>query len=407
MDPRLAPGTVCMRKSETSGQVLVVELDGPRAVAVRYREEPRFFEVAADELTVAGSDPASARALQLRWRTSQRAVTFPKGKPVRTAMVLCAGLGTRLRPLTEVYPKPAVPFFDGPLVRYSFALLKGAGVEKVVVNTHHLPKVMAETAAREAQRQRLELAVSHEPVIQGTGGGVRDARKLLGDEPFVLLNGDAFLSFDLKALLAAHQARADAATLAVAPMPPGESFKAVEATPDGDVRRIAGVGEAGDAALEPWHFVGAHVVEPSIFDFIPATGEQDINRTVYTAMVRAGLKVRACPVTLGAWADLGTPRRYLSACEEILTGVCDLSPLGAAAPVSEEAARALRTASLRAWLHPSAKVTGRIEAWAAIGRDTLVEASVGRAAVLPGTRIAPGEPLVDLIASGELRLRAE
>ncbi|HEY3452438.1 MAG TPA: nucleotidyltransferase family protein [Myxococcales bacterium] len=409
MDNRPRPGAICFRKSDPGTSLLLVELNGSRSVAVRRHQQPEFFQVDAAELTATGEDPAPLKVLQLRWRTQQASLKVAPGKPIRTAMVLCAGLGTRLRPLTNVYPKPALPFFSGPLIRYSFALLKGAGVERVVINTHHLPKVMEETAAREARSLGLELRVSHEPVIQGTGGGVRDARQLLGDEPFILLNGDAFMSLDLRVLLGAHQSRGDAATMAAVPMPPDEKFAAVEATPEGDVKRIGKTGEDAPG-VQPWHFVGAHVIEPAIFDFIPPKDEQDINRTVYLAMIRAGLKVRVCPVALGAWADLGTPGRYLTACAEVLTGLCDLEPLGDAGPIARDELRQLLLGQRRRfWAHPSATVEqSPEEGWAVVCegaevRDTLLR----RIAVLPGTRLAGEKLLQDAIVSGELRLRAQ
>jgi mannose-1-phosphate guanylyltransferase len=192
--------------------------------------------------------------------------------------------------------------------------------------------------------------------------------------------------------------------MAVVPMPSSEKYAAVEATFDGDVRRVAGVG-ADEGPLLPWHFIGAHVIEPTVFDFIPPQGEQDINRTVYLAMVRAGLKVRVCPVALGAWADLGTPHRYLTACQEILTGLCDLSPMGEAAPVSAAERARFRTLLSRSWIHPSAKVAGKASDWVVIGRDAVVgDAVLERTAVLPGTRIADQESLRDTIACGELRV---
>src|SRR5512145_715849 len=94
-------------------------------------------------------------------------------------MVLCAGLGTRLRPLTERVPKPAVPVCGVPLVRFSLALLAGAGVRRAVVNVHHLPDEMAAVAAEAARGLGMALEVSREPVIAGTGGALREARARL------------------------------------------------------------------------------------------------------------------------------------------------------------------------------------------------------------------------------------
>jgi mannose-1-phosphate guanylyltransferase len=91
-------------------------------------------------------------------------------------MVLCAGLGTRLRPLTARVPKPAVPVCGVPLVRWSLALLAGAGVRRAVVNVHHLPDAMAAAAGSAARALGIALEISREPVIAGTGGALREAR---------------------------------------------------------------------------------------------------------------------------------------------------------------------------------------------------------------------------------------
>ena len=431
MPDLLRPGTICRARGAPE-RLLLVEAAGEgrfRAAAYPLDASRPLAEVEACRLSVEGEDLASARVLALRRRSLAAAAPARHGRPLRSAMVLCAGLGLRLRPLTLRYPKPALPFFEGPLVRYSFALLAGAGVRRVVINTHHLADVMARVAEREALRHCLDLAISHEPVIQGTGGGVREARRLLGDEPFVLLNGDSFMAFDLAAVVAEHQARGNAATLAVVPMPSGEAFGAIEASSDGAMRGVAPAGrfthglEPNQSAegrssggplvrgLEPWHFVGAHVIEPSVFDCIPASGEQDILRAVYPAMAARGLRVGICPVALGAWADLGTPRRYLQAVEDLLTGLCDLRSLGADGPLGDADAARLRALdpSARRHVDPSSQVSpAAVMEQAQVGPGCSLGAAVLRgAAVLPGTRVLDGERLDSVIACGDLRLRSE
>src|SRR6266545_4735742 len=131
-------------------------------------------------------------------------------------MLLCAGLGTRLRPLTDRVPKPAVPVCGVPLVRHSLALLAHAGVRRAVVNVHHLPDAMARAAEAAARALGIALAVSREPVIAGTGGALREARALLaGADAIFLVNGD--ILFDVnrhvyprlmeRGLVRAHHAR--------------------------------------------------------------------------------------------------------------------------------------------------------------------------------------------------------
>jgi mannose-1-phosphate guanylyltransferase len=407
------PGAVCRWREAEGGasRVLLVTKLGGGGMAARYPlEEPIApISVRLEDLEPEDLDEASARVLGLRWRTAAVEAPWGAASPVKTAMVLCAGMGLRLRPLTLVAPKPALSFFRGPLVRYSFALLKSAGVEKVVINTHHLPRIMEEVAGVEAERLGLKLHVSHERTIQGTAGAIRDARRHLCEGPFLLLNGDSFMCCDLRRLVAEHQALGSQATMAVSPMPPGETFAAVEATADRQVRRIAGIGPGGEG-LTPWHFIGAHVIEPTIFDFIPASGRQDINRVVYPAMVAAGRAVQVCPLPLGAWADMGTPRRYLQACEEIMTGLCDLSALGDWGPLAAGQAEQLRKAGIegRVVIDPSARVSEMASLQRAqVGPEAKVGRSVvRRAAILPGSCVEDGETVQDAIALGELRVAA-
>ncbi|MFN7132320.1 MAG: sugar phosphate nucleotidyltransferase, partial [Myxococcales bacterium] len=240
------------------------------------------------------------------------------------------------------------------------------------------------------------------------GGGVRDARRLLGDEAFLLLNGDAFLSIDLGELLRAHFARGDAATMAVAPMPPNETFGGVETGDELEVRRFSSHADA-DPAHARWHFLGVHVISPAVFDFIPPTGEQDINRGVYLAMVRAGLKVRVWPMRIGAWADMGSPRRYLQAAQDLLSGLCDLTALGPHAPLSPEQLASHRGVppSQRRLVLPGALVDGSAvleESIVSPGVSVGANAVVRRSVVLARTAVAEGEELVDTLASGALRL---
>src|SRR5207237_6227114 len=118
------------------------------------------------------------------------------------AMVLCAGFGTRLRPLTDKVPKPLVPLCGLPLLQYNFALLVNAGVREIVINTHHLGAEMEKGALELAAALGISLQVSREEKhILGTGGGVRRALGVLGRETFLLLNGDMLFAIDLGAAL--------------------------------------------------------------------------------------------------------------------------------------------------------------------------------------------------------------
>lgn len=335
------------------------------------------------------------------------------------AMVLCAGLGTRLRPFTERWPKPAMPLLGAPLFRYHLAVLRAAGVQAVGINTHHLPDVMAATARAECERAGLLLRVVHEPVIQGTGGGIRGLRDFLSGDDFIVFNGDILFPLDLGPVVAAHRASGAAATMVLLPMPEGERYASVDVDAGGRVRRIAGYGPGGEG-LTPWHFTGVHVMSPRVFDFMSPEGPQDINREVYVRMMGAGLPVRG-EVVRAYWSDLGTPSRYVGTVRDVLGGRVPLEGLGTDAPLS-----AAQRGAGNFWVHPTARVLGQVTGPARFDAECVVEpgahvgeaVSVGprvhvgagarleRAAVLEGTEVAPGEELVEVMAWGPHRVPA-
>ena len=310
-------------------------------------------------------------------------------------MILCAGLGTRLRPLTALEPKPAVPVCGVPLIRFSLGLLAGAGIRRAVVNLHHLPERMEAVARGAAAELGLELAVSREPVLAGTGGALREARAhLAGAEAVVLLNGDVLFDADLAAALVAHRATGALATMLLLPMPAGARYAAVEIDEGGRVRRIAGRFGPGGPGLTPWHFPGVHVLSPELLDRLPADPfECDVNRHLYPPLMARGL-VRGL-VTSGAWRDLGTPAAYLAANLELAAG---RFPLGRFAGLGRPPAVA-----------PDAEVApGAVVVEAVLGSGCRIPAGarVERAVVWPGTVLAPGEVVVDAIAAGSLRVPA-
>ncbi len=334
-------------------------------------------------------------------------------------MVLAAGLGTRLRPLTDGLPKPAVPVAGAPLVRHALARLRAAGAGRAVVNVHHLPGEMERVARESAQAEGLPLEVSREPVIAGTGGALREARPLLAGAGTILLwNGDVLFDVDLAAVVAEHRRTGALATLVLAAMPPGASYATVDVDREGAVRRIAGLGPGGEG-LTALHFTGVHVLSPELLDRVPAQPfAVDVNRGVHVPLLGTG-RVRGV-VAGGYWNDLGTPGRYLRACLDALPGgvgaaaaapgaLADHHPLGpgvrAGPGVEVDTGARVEGPSL---LGPGSVVA----AGARVGPGVVLGAGcrVGRGAVLaravvwPGTRIGDGERVVDAVAAGELRV---
>jgi mannose-1-phosphate guanylyltransferase len=321
-------------------------------------------------------------------------------------MVLCAGLGTRLRPLTLRVPKPAIPVCGLPLVSWTLGLLAGAGVRRAVVNVHHLPEAMAAAAAEGARTAGLALAVSREPVIAGTGGALREARRHLeGAGAIVVVNGDVLFDVDLPAALAAHRASGALATMLLLPMPAGARYAAVETDPSGAVRRIAGSFGPGGERLAPWHFTGVHVLSPALLDRVPAAPfECDVNRHVYPPLMASGA-VRGLVVD-GYWNDLGTPARYLEASRDVLLGKVPLARFERADPLGRSRAIA---PGIRAGAGARVDLEATLVSPAYLGAGSRVpaRATVEDAVLWDGTALAPGERLVRKIAAGTDRVPAE
>ncbi len=137
-----------------------------------------------------------------------------KKSPVTTAMILAAGRGSRLAPLTDDIPKPLLEVHGHPLIVHQLQWLKRAGIERVVINLFHLGNDIRQTLG-DGSHFGLQIAYSEEPALLETGGGIAHARKLLGEDPFILLNGDIWTDFDFRTLPPSLPANIDAHLVAI------------------------------------------------------------------------------------------------------------------------------------------------------------------------------------------------
>jgi len=308
------------------------------------------------------------------------------------AFVLAAGLGTRLRPLTETWPKPAVPFLGAPLLRRSFAVLSRAGVSRVALNTHHLPQVMERVAREEGDRRGLAVTTVHEPVIQGTGGGLRGLQRALsGDDVVIAWNGDILFAPDLGSLLAEHRASGAAATMVLLPMPEGRSYGVVEIDPLGRVRRIGRPDPSPLQGCTAWHFSGVHLLSPRVFEVMTADGPEDINHDVYPRLFAEGA-VRGVVVD-APWSDLGSAATYLEAQAHLLLGRVP-DPLGPESPLAGGGGGPLVEPGAR--VHPAADLSPDV--FVAADVEVPATSRVRQSALLPGAVVRAGETV-----DGEIR----
>jgi mannose-1-phosphate guanylyltransferase len=228
---------------------------------------------------------------------------------VRTAFVLGAGLGTRLRPLTEALPKPLVPVFNKPLITFAFDHLLSAGVGNFVVNTHHCPEayagILGEKNGR-AEYRGAPVVFRHEPVLLETGGGIRNVADLLGDAPFLVYNGDVLADFPLEPLLERHAGSGNIATLALRSN--GAERRIQFDADSGLVTDMRGL--IGGRTEPSFLFTGASVFSPEIHRWIEPGRVVSII-PVLVDLMRRGARVGACVVDEGVWFDIGNPEAYL------------------------------------------------------------------------------------------------
>jgi NDP-sugar pyrophosphorylase family protein len=227
------------------------------------------------------------------------------------AMILAAGLGERMRPLTESRAKPSLTLLNRPMIVHTLHYLKRFGVTEVVINLHHQPESIRGVVGG-GSRLGLKVHYSDEPVILGTAGGLKKAEAILRDGgSFALINSDFITDCDLGLALKKHRETAALATMVLTPIRAGVDYGVVETDDKDRVVRIAGKPPGDpDPHLGRYHFTGIHLLEPAIFDAIPAGRNVEINSEVYPGLITAGKPIRAF-VHSGLWRELGTPQLYI------------------------------------------------------------------------------------------------
>ena len=251
------------------------------------------------------------------------------------AIVLSAGYGTRLWPLTEDRTKPAIPILGKPLVGYVAEYLARYGIDEIVVNLHHRPESVRR-ALGDGSRFGVKLHYVEEPVILGTSGAIDNTREFFERETFVAVNGKIITDIDLSAALQTHRDRKAIATLVLLPNTLRERFTVVE-TEDGLIKRFGGMPTADEHGSTPLMFTGIQILEPRIFEYIPRGVFSHTTTDVYPQAMARG-EVVAAHVASGRWRELSTLRRYLDISVELLQEKEMRYVAGANTAISETAA---------------------------------------------------------------------
>jgi len=323
---------------------------------------------------------------------------------VKRAMLLCAGYGTRLGVLSDERPKPLLPVVDIPIIRYGIANLRGHGVTDIVVNLHHKGELFQQELGDGADTG-VRVHYSAEPDILGTGGGLKNALKLLDpdgdDEPFLSHNGKLIFPLDVSALFAQHAADPDAlGTLVIRPTPDAEDWGAVRID-DNQPARIQEFWGKGRHM-----FCGIHVTRPSIIRRLP-DGESCSLRQGYAPWIADGAKVGAYIADGDRYfAEHSTPERYLQSNIDVLRGATIPYPPGPLGGIDSEA-HVDASAKIREPVRISAGA--RIGSGAIIGPDTVVgrnatvgaNAIVSQSVVWANARVADGARVERSIVANE------
>ena len=219
------------------------------------------------------------------------------------ALVLSAGKGERLRPLTDTIPKPLVEIGGRPLIHYPLLMLKKAGIREVAINTHHLADKM-ESTLRTGSQLGIDIVWSPEPTLLGTGGPLNGLRGFLGGDTFVIANSDTILDFDVAEAILFHRDRGALVTLAVARPENLDYYSHLEIDSSARMRRMRllksrsplayddfATEPLDESELESFMYCGVIILEPQVLDLIPPAPPWSIVNHLIAPMVRDGLPV--------------------------------------------------------------------------------------------------------------------
>ena len=246
------------------------------------------------------------------------------------AMILAAGKGTRVRPITHTTPKPMIPIMQKPVMEFLLELLRQHGFNQIMVNVSHLSEEI-ENYFRDGQRFGVQIAYSFEGRIEdgeligdalGSAGGLKKIQDFqpFFDDTFVVLCGDALIDLDLGEAVRRHKEKGAMASLITKRVPPDQvsSYGVVVSDPDGRVLSFQEKPSVEDAASDMIN-TGIYIFEPEVFDFIPSGEPFDIGSELFPKLVEAGAPFFALPMEF-EWVDIGKVPDYWQAIRSVLQG---------------------------------------------------------------------------------------
>lgn len=223
------------------------------------------------------------------------------------AMILAAGMGTRLRPITNDIPKSIIPIEDKTLIEYLLLLLKRYGIKDIIINLHHLGNKIEEVLG-DGSRWGIRISYSKEDIILGTGGGIKKAQAFFGDSTFIVINGDILVDLDLRDLIGFHQKMGGITTMVLRKNDNPDLYSSVKIEQNRRIRQILDRPGWSGKDLNSYMFTGIHLIEPRIFKYLPDDKYYSII-DAYMDMISSGEELYGY-IMEGPWFEIGTLERY-------------------------------------------------------------------------------------------------
>ena len=239
------------------------------------------------------------------------------------AMVLAAGQGTRLRPLTDTQPKALVPVGGRPMIEYCLLLLRHYGIRDIVINLHHHGEDI-ENRLADGRRLGLQISYSVEPELLDTGGGLLKAKPFLQNDTFIVINTDVLIDLHLDELLEFHQNQQASATLVLRPDKDADQYGSMDIDEEGRICRFLDTRQPvqSPGPIRKLMFTGVQVLEPKIFDYMDTAmtaHKFSTTRETYPRMLADGQPLYGFCFD-GFWQDLGTAERIRQAEHSLAEG---------------------------------------------------------------------------------------
>lgn len=303
------------------------------------------------------------------------------------AMVLAAGVGTRLDPLTSCTPKPLVPVVNMPVMAHILKLLSKHGINDICANLHYLPDQIINYFG-DGTKLGLKLSFQYEEELTGDAGGVRSCRSFLAGDTFVVIMGDLITDIDLTEVIRLHKQKRSLATIAVKPLDDVSRFGVVVHDKGGF---ITGFQEkpSREEALSNLVSTGIYILEPAVFQYMPDTGPYGFGRQLFPDLVAKGLPVLAVTTTR-YWSDVGSLEQYHMANMDALAGLVEVE-----IPANRYADAARVLVGKNSRIAAGAQLTGGV----VIGDDCIIEsaATLHDTVVWSGVHIGRGASLTGCI----------